>query len=163
FAVVGSAVVGHLRPVTAPPLGLFLRVGLACLPLGNWTTGTRITGGRITAAGVRRLLLTGALAAGLIAFWLLPYLVHRDLRGPVATWTTPPIGARVADILHGHILFPRRLGWLVVAGFVFAVVQAIRRRHYAAAAVAIPVVFLVVAHGIHHLAPTNDVSLLLAN
>src|SRR5436190_3102736 len=47
---------------------------------------------RPRAATWRRLLIAGAAAVGVTAFWVVPFLAHRDLRGPVTTWATPPIG-----------------------------------------------------------------------
>jgi len=117
-----------------------------------------------------RLMRAGLVTAGLTAFWLLPYLVHRNLKGPVATWDTPELGRRIHDILHGNILFgPRHvilgltLGELVALSFVVVAVLFVARRSSPLMAVVIPLGYLLVAHGAKKLWPTNEVSLLLAN
>jgi hypothetical protein len=109
-----------------------------------------------------RFALTGVLAAALAAWWLIPALAHRDLRGEVATWATPPFGDRIDAIVNGRILFRPYTVWIVVAGWVYGLVRA-RRRRFALVLVATPLVFLVLAHWAASRWPDNEVAMQLAN
>jgi hypothetical protein len=109
-----------------------------------------------------RLALTGLLTAALAAWWLAPALAHRDLRGIVATWETPPFGDRVDAIVDGQLLFRPYTIWLVVAGWVYGVTR-VRRQPFAFALVAAPVVYLVIAHWAASRWPDNEITLQLAN
>jgi len=114
-------------------------------------------------AALARFALTGVLAAALAAWWLVPALVHRDLRGTVATWGTPPFGDRIDAIVNGQILFRPYTVWLVVAGWVFALVRVRRRRPFAIVLVATPLLYLVIAHWAASRWPDNEVAIQLAN
>ncbi len=97
--------------------------------------------------GLARLLLAGALAAGLAGFWLVPLLKHRDLVGIVAGGFGPPsLGQNVRAILEGGLLFRPRIAWVVLAGWAFALVQALSGRPFALGLVLGPVVYLVLGH-----------------
>jgi hypothetical protein len=113
-------------------------------------------------AALSRLGVTVVLAAGLAAWWLIPVLAHRDLRGIVATWATPPFGERIHQIVDGQLLFRPYAVWLIVAGWVYGVVRA-RRRPFAIVLVAAPLVYLVVAHWAASHRPGNEVAMQLAN
>ena len=106
--------------------------------------------------------MTGVLAAGLAAWWLIPVLAHRDLRGEVATWATPPFGDRIDAIVNGRILFRPYTVWIVVAGWAYGLVR-VRRRPFALVLVATPLVFLVVAHWAASRWPDNEIAMQLAN
>jgi hypothetical protein len=110
-----------------------------------------------------RLVLAAAGAVALIGFWAVPFFAHRDLRGPVTTWATPPIGQRVRDVLAGRILFGPRIGWLVVAGAIPAAVLVLRRRRFGWALLLTPAAFLVIGHNAIHLWPKNEIAIQLAN
>ena len=109
-----------------------------------------------------RFALTGVFAAALAAWWLIPVLAHRDLRGEVATWATPPFGDRIDAIVNGRILFRPYTVWIVVAGWVYGLVR-VRRRPFAFVLVATPLVFLVLAHWAASRWPDNEVAMQLAN
>ncbi|MDQ1403005.1 MAG: hypothetical protein QOG03_1321, partial [Actinomycetota bacterium] len=128
--------------LTIPTLGLTERIRLDGL-------------GRVTAAGL------GALA--LAAFWVLPYLAHFALRGPVPAWATPPIGPRLADIVAGRILFARGFALLVILGLIFGVTRVVANRRWAAALIATPGLFLVLAHFLASHYPHLELSPQLAN
>ncbi len=113
-------------------------------------------------AALTRLALTGVLAAALAAWWLIPALVHRDLRGEVATWATPPFGDRIDAIVNGQILFRPYTVWIVLAGWVYGLVR-VRRRPFAVVVVATPLVFLVLAHWAASRWPDNEFAMQLAN
>ena len=68
---------------------------------------------------MRRVALAGVIGAGLITFWIVPFLAHRDLQGAFTTWATPTLGRRLHDILTGDILFPLGVGVVVVAAWLF--------------------------------------------
>jgi hypothetical protein len=113
-------------------------------------------------AALTRLAVTGVLAAALAAWWLIPVLAHRDLRGEVATWATPPFGDRIHAIVNGRILFRPYTVWIVVAGWAYGLVR-VRRRPFALALVATPLVFLVLAHWVASRWPDNEIAMQLAN
>jgi hypothetical protein len=117
----------------------------------------------LTAAGLRRLAATGALAAGLAAWWLVPALAHRDLRGIVATWSTPPFGERIGDVLDGRILFRPYTAILVLGAWGYALVRARHHRRFALAMVLAPVAYLVIAHWSYSRWPGNEYTLQFAN
>jgi hypothetical protein len=117
----------------------------------------------LTRASLTRLALTGVLAAALAAWWLVPAVAHRDLRGLVATWATPPFGDRIDAIVNGQILFRPYTVWLVVAGWVYALIRVRRRRPFAIAIVAVPLVYLVIAHWAASRWPQNEIATQLAN
>ena len=116
----------------------------------------------VSRAALTRLALTGVVAAALAAWWLVPVLVHRDLRGFVATWETPPFGERIDDIVNGRILFRPYTVWLVVAGWIYALIR-VRRRPFAVALVVVPLVYLVLAHWTASRWPHNEIATQLAN
>jgi hypothetical protein len=111
---------------------------------------------------LERFALTGLLATGLAAWWLAPALAHRDLRGVVATWETPPFGERVDAIVNGHLLFRPYTIWLVVAGWVYGLTR-VRRRPFALVLVTTPLVYLLIAHWAASRWPDNEITLQLAN
>ena len=73
-------------------------------------------------AALTRIAVTGVLTAALAAWWLIPVLAHRDLRGEVATWATPSFGDRIDAIVNGRILFRPYTVWIVVAGWAYGLV-----------------------------------------
>jgi hypothetical protein len=113
-------------------------------------------------AALTRFAVTGVLAAALAAWWLIPVLAHRDLRGEVATWATPPFGDRIDAIVNGRILFRPYAVWIVVAGWIYGLVR-VRRRPFALALVVTPLVFLVLAHWAASRWPDNEIAMQLAN
>jgi hypothetical protein len=117
----------------------------------------------LSRAALTRFALTWLLSAALAAWWLVPALAHRDLRGLVATWETPPFGDRIDDIVNGRILFRPYTVWIVVAGWVYALIRVRRRRPFAVAIVAVPLVYLVIAHWAASRWPDNEIALQLAN
>jgi hypothetical protein len=117
----------------------------------------------LSRAALTRFALTGLAAAGLAAWWLVPALAHRELRGPVATWSTPPFGERISDIVNGRILFRPYTVWLIVAGWVYALIRVRHRRPFAVAIVTVPLVYLVIAHWAASRWPDNEIAMQLAN
>ncbi len=111
-------------------------------------------------AGLRRLAGAGAAASGLAGFWLLPLAAHRDLRGIVTTWGTPPLGERLSEIARGDVLLPVGLGAVAAVAAVFLVVQ---RQRPALALGIVPAAYLVLAHASLHWPGRNEVTLQLAN
>ncbi len=114
----------------------------------------------LSGPGLRRLAGAGLGAGGLAGFWLLPLTAHRDLRGVVTTWGTPPFGERLADIARGEILLPAGLGALAVVASAYLLWD---RTRPAVALAVVPFAYLVVAHGSLHLLPHNELTLQLAN
>jgi Bacterial membrane protein YfhO/6-pyruvoyl-tetrahydropterin synthase related domain len=110
-----------------------------------------------------RLAVTSGVAAALAAWWLIPALAHRDLRGMVATWETPPFGDRIDAIVNGQLLFRSYTVWIVVAGWVCALVRVRHRRPFAIVLVATPLVYLVIAHWAASRWPDNEIAVQLAN
>src|SRR3954468_8642682 len=76
LAPLSFAFVAVTHVISVFVVGFFLTIAVAALlvtrrpPLVAWL----------------RLLWAGVVAVGLSAFWAVPFLAHRDLRGPVTTW-----------------------------------------------------------------------------
>jgi hypothetical protein len=140
---------------------LILAVFVALTLVARAATGT------LTRAGLARLSAVMAGTAGLAAFWLVPMLAHRNLRGVLTMWDTPPLPTRLADIVAGRVLFPAGLAVLVVAGWLS---QLRRRAHTdrtgrrrALVWVVLPAGYLVVSHGLLRLFGAGEVTLQLPN
>jgi hypothetical protein len=119
---------------------------------------------RLSRAGLVRLALGSAGGAGLCGFWLVPFLAHRNLQGIVTTWLPPPLLDRLGAIASGRILFPAGVAFLVLAAWAHQVVRARRRQHPGALVwVALPPLYLLVAHGLPHLVGLNEATIQLAN
>jgi hypothetical protein len=114
----------------------------------------------LTGSGLRRLTGAGLASAGVAGFWLVPFLAHRDLRGFVTTWGTPPLGERLADIARGEVLLPAGVG---VAAGVAALLLVSHRRRPALALGIVPLAYLGMAHASLHWPGPNEVTLQLAN
>ena len=148
-AVAGLAVT-HL--LSALVLLVVLTLSLVCLvPVGG-----------ISWAGLRRWVAAALGAAGLAGFWLVPLAAHRDLRGVVTTWGTPPLGSRLADIARGEVLFPAGLGVVAVVASVYLLWHWRQCRPAVPLAV-VPLAYLVVAHVSLNVFGINEVTLQLAN
>ena len=115
----------------------------------------------VAAAG--RGFGAGLLAAGLAAWWLVPFVAHRALRGPVATWSTPPLVDRLDEILHGRLLFEPYTGGLVMVAWGYGAWRWWRRRRFAVATVLAPLLYLLIAHELAARQPRGEVALQLAN
>lgn len=112
--------------------------------------------------GLGRIALAGVVAAGLSAFWIVPFLAHRNLHGPVATWETPPFGERLADVLAGRLLFEPLVAQIVLFAFGYGLVRAGRGRPCAYVVCVVPLVVLGLSHWSAHAVP-NEMTLNLAN
>jgi hypothetical protein len=119
--------------------------------------------GDVGREALKRLSLAALLSAALAAWWLVPALAHRDLRGEVATWATPPFGDRIDEIVNGRLLFRPYTVWLVVAGWVYGLVRVRQRRPFALMLVTSPLLYLVIAHWAASRWPDNEIALQLAN
>jgi hypothetical protein len=156
WVVLGAGALALLaitHTISLAVLLVVLPLSLAFLPLTD----------RVTVAGLRRVVLTGLAGAGLAAFWLVPAMAHRNLRGLPATWATPSLGARAGDILDGRVLFRPWVAAVVLAAWVFGALRVWRRARYAAALLVVPVVYLVIGHYAAHRWPDDLVGAHLAN
>jgi hypothetical protein len=118
---------------------------------------------RPDTAAARRLAIASAAAAGLSAFWWVPFVIHRALHGPVTTWATPSLASRMEAILSGTYLFRPHVFALVLVGAAFAVARMSRNRRWAAALIFAPVGFIVIARLAFHRYPTNEIAVQLEN
>ena len=153
LAAVALGLLAITHTISLAVLLVVLPLTLAFLPLTD----------HVSAAGLRRLLVTGLAGAGLAAFWLVPAIAHRDLRGLPATWATPSLGARVGDILDGRVLFRPWVAAIVLAAWLFGAIRVWRRKRYAAALLVVPVVYLVIGHYAANRWPEDLVGTHLAN
>ncbi len=113
---------------------------------------------------VGRLVAAAGLAAGLAAFWLVPSLAHRDLRGPLTTFVVDPaLPERLDQIVHTAVLFQPGVIWLVLAGWLFGVWRVVRGQRWALGLAAAPLLYLVIADLFLRWNPRNLVSLQLMN
>lgn len=145
--VVAAMLVTH--PITVAIFGVVAALMLAALASMK----------RVSWTGVRGVAVAGGLAAALAGFWLVPYLVHLHLRGPVTSVGVPAFSTRLGELVRGRFVVTELFGLLLVAGFLYALVAASRRSRPAwGALAAVPLAFLAVAHWSFH-EVTNDVAL----
>jgi hypothetical protein len=95
---------------------------------------------------LRPLVAALAVGLGLGAFYVLPFWAHRNLQGALTGWGTPPIGRRLHDIWRGDFLYRPKIALVVLVGWVYGLFRVARRRDWALALVAMPIVFLVIGH-----------------
>ena len=105
----------------------------------------------------------GAVGFGLSAFWLVPSLAHRDLRGPTASWATDPFDVRIAAILRGQILYLPFIAKLVMLAWLITLVRAAFGHREHMVLLAVPTLYLVITHTMLSYPGPNSVSLQLAN
>jgi hypothetical protein len=117
----------------------------------------------LTIAAGRRLLATFVLTGGLAAFWLVPFFAHNNLRGPLTSWTNPPLAERLGQLLAGELLFRPLMVWAVFAGWLFMVGRVHGSQRWALALVLTPLAFLWVADLLLRWDSANVVSLQLTN
>jgi hypothetical protein len=167
---------GVLRVVADPRVGWVLFTGAALaamfvthaiaaiilIPFLLVVLPTYLLTDRPSLAVLRRLAGAAALACGLAAFWLVPSLAHRDLRGILTSWANPTLLERLDQILHGTVLFQRGVIWFVLVGWLFGVWRTAHRCWALGLAVA-PLVYLVIADLFLRWNPSNLVSLQLMN
>lgn len=120
----------------------------------------QLASGEATAGWWRRLAAGALVAAGLAAFWALPFLAHQDLQGPITAWRTPTLLERVRDIVTGDLLFPPLLGLLVPVAIVATI--GLAARFYALLSL-LPIVYLAGAHAIFSAASAHAVAIQLPN
>jgi len=126
---------------------------LVLVPLAALSLPWCLPGGGRLGRSTIGLLLSAALAAGLVAFWLVPWLAHQDLRGVVPTWSKLALGERVHRILRGQNLFQPGVAWVVLAGWAFALLHALRGSWRALGPVLAPCLYLLFAHATAWLMP----------
>jgi len=112
---------------------------------------------------IRGLLIGAGLAAGLAGFWLVPFLVHHSMHGPVTTWGTPPLLGRLGDIMKGSFVVRPHIAALLLVGAGAAVVRATRGQRWGAAVVLVPAVYIAADRLALHRFPGNSVTLQLEN
>ena len=146
-AALAGLVVTHL--ISALVLALVLALTLAVLAR------------RISSPALSRLTAAGVAAAGLAAFWLVPFLAHWDLRGVVTSWGVPPLGRRLGEVLRGEILFGPAMVPALLAGWLFVLRPP---RHPVLPALAlVPLAYVIVGHLSFALLGSNPVTIQLAN
>ena len=152
-AAVAALVVTHL--ISAVVLLLVLSVAVA-LVLSTIDTSRW----RDVAVGG---LAAVALAVGLGAFWLFPFLAGQHLRGPVVTWGTEPFEQRVGDLLRGELAWEPAVAKLVAAGWIAAAVSSVARVRRYAPLLALPLLVLAAAHVAIDYPGPGDLTIQLAN
>ncbi|HEV7866005.1 MAG TPA: hypothetical protein VGR20_25140, partial [Acidimicrobiia bacterium] len=144
----GGLLITHL--ISALILAVF--VGLTVL--------SRAAVGRLSRPGLGRLVAIAAGAAGLAAFWLVPMVAHRDLRGVYTGWDTPALLTRLGEIATGGVLLPAGLAVLVLAGWLHQLFRATGRP---SVWVLVPAAYLPLAYGLLHLFGPSELTLQLPN
>nr|MDQ6910573.1 hypothetical protein [Actinomycetota bacterium] len=147
---VAAMAITHL--ITVAILGLSLGCVLVALAVGR----------SLTRSGIRRLVESLGAGAGLAAFWVVPFLAHSNLHGPVATWSTPPFGTRIDDIFNGRVLYKSLAAKAVLVGIAYGFVRVGQRRPLALLVAVGPIVALALGHWSLHAFP-NELTLQLAN
>ena len=98
----------------------------------------------------------GALA--LTAVWLFPLAAHRSLAGRAATWVPPTFHEQIADALEGRRLYDKALARLIIAGWIFVVIVALRGRRRALIPCAVAGGSIVAVHVVRGLYPGDVTS-----
>lgn len=104
--LVGSVALTH--PQSLVVLAAFAPLVLAA----GWACGV------VDRSRWRRLVAGALVAAGTTAWWWVPAVVHRDLRGILTSWDLPTMGEHLRLVLDGE------RGWIGPAAFVVAVAWA---------------------------------------
>jgi len=68
----------------------------------------------------------GSWGAAVAAFWLVPAIADRALRGELSAFDTPSLVDRIGDVAAGEILYPQVLAAAVVVGLAMALGAATR-------------------------------------
>jgi hypothetical protein len=167
---------GVLLRITADPRPRWVLVGaatLAALAITHVLSGLVMVlfavfylPGALRASPARGRALTGlaltaALTIGLVGFWLVPFLAHRDLRGPLASWGVTTLGERFWLVWRGAAVLRPRIAWAVLAGWLFAVVQAVRGRWLGLGLAAGPALYFVLTHLLASRMPGSEIPLQL--
>jgi len=97
-------------------------------------------------------------AAALSAVWLFPFADNRDQAGRAATWIPPTFHEQIADVLEGRRLYDSALANLVIAGWIFVVVAAMRGRRRGLLPCAIAGGSIVAVHVVRGLHPGDVTS-----
>lgn len=101
-----------------------------------------------SGANVAKAAGAGLWGAAAAAFWLIPAVQHRDLRGPLSAFDTPSLLDRLGDVAAGDVLYPQVLAVAVALGLAMALGAATRpgaaRRWLAAPLTALA--YLVLGH-----------------
>jgi hypothetical protein len=113
--------------------------------------------------GLRSLFLTGWVAIGLAGFWLVPFFVHRDLRGPIATWGTDPFEQRIAQIMRGQLLYLPFIAKLLMLAWVIVLIRCALGHRELLVFLVLPALYLAIAHVTLEYPGPGDISLQLAN
>lgn len=113
--------------------------------------------------GLRSLLLTACVAVGLAGFWVVPFFVHRNLRGPIVTWGTDPFEQRIAQIMRGQLLYLPFIAKLVMLAWVIVLVRCALGRRELLVFLTVPALYLAIAHVTLKYPGPGDISLQLAN
>lgn len=69
---------------------------------------------------------SGAWGAAVAAFWLVPAIRDRGLRGELSAFDTPSLGERASDVLAGDVLYPTFLAVAVAVALAVALGRATR-------------------------------------
>ncbi len=113
--------------------------------------------------GLGGVLGAGGVAFGIAGFWVVPFLVHRNLHGPVVTWGTDPFDVRIAQILRGQILYEPFMAKLVILAWIVTILRAAFGQREHVVLLAVPAIYLVIAHVTLSYPGPGDISLQLAN
>ena len=97
-------------------------------------------------------------AAALCAVWLLPLVAHRTLAGRAATWVPQAFHDQIADVLEGHRLYDQALVRLIIVGWIFVGIVALRGRRRALIPCAVTSGSIVAVHVVRGLYPGDVTS-----
>lgn len=159
--------------VTHLTSALVALAAFAALLLGRWVAPVADRAGVAPpSSGIfvaYRLVLAGALAAGLGAWWLLPLMENSGPRPSTATWRTAPLGQEVLNLLRTRLWASQAVIAVTVAALVICAVWLIAGskalaslgRWRVAVLTAGPTLLLML-YALYHLLP-GDTGLLMVN
>jgi hypothetical protein len=104
-------------------------------------------------------LAGGCMGAGL---WVVPFLAHRDLRGPGAGLAPLPLRIRITQIIDGAFVYRSIVGLLVVLSIVAVLVAAVRGWRPGIVLALLPAGYVLGVHILFARAP-NDLTIALVN
>lgn len=119
--IVLTAVLFALHAITSP-------VSVSSMLVVALIAVVTIPGWPIPWAVVKRVLISGIAALGLVAFWAFPALAHRDLSGVPTYWGAIHVHELLGMIFSGRLLYPVGVGVAVAVSLLWLG----RSKHFAA-------------------------------
>lgn len=116
-----TAILFALHAITSP-------VSMSSLLVAALIALATIPGWPIPRPVIKGVLVSGFAALGLVAFWAIPAVVHRDLSGVPTYWGKIHVHELAGMIFSGRLLYPVGVGVAIVVSLLWLA----RTKHFAA-------------------------------